>query len=41
LLINFQVVVIRNGITRIVNGLEEEPRAKAPRRKDESTDCEE
>jgi GxxExxY protein len=36
LLINFNVVLIRDGITRIVNGLEEESPAKSPRRKGDS-----
>ena len=31
LLINFQVALIKDGITRIVNGLEDEPHAKPPR----------
>jgi hypothetical protein len=34
LLINFHVALIKDGITRIVNGLEEEPHAKPLRRKD-------
>ena len=34
LLINFQVALIKDGITRIVNGLEEEPHAKPPSRQD-------
>jgi GxxExxY protein len=34
LLINFHVVLIKDGITRIVNGLEEEPHAKSPSRQD-------
>ena len=34
LLINFQVALIKNGITRIVNGLEEDSHAKSPSRKD-------
>jgi GxxExxY protein len=34
LLINFQVPLIKDGITRIVNGLEDEDHAQAPRRKD-------
>jgi GxxExxY protein len=34
LLINFQVTLIKDGITRIVNGLEEESHAKSPRRQD-------
>jgi GxxExxY protein len=34
LLINFQVALIKDGITRIVNGLEEEPHAKTPGRQD-------
>jgi len=33
LLINFQVALIKDGITRIVNGLEEDFHAKAPSRK--------
>src|SRR6266550_6734252 len=32
LLINFQVALIKDGITRIVNGLEEDSHAKSPRR---------
>jgi len=34
LLINFHVALIKDGITRIVNGLEEETHAKPPSRKD-------
>ena len=34
LLINFQVALIKDGITRIVNGLEDDPHAKSPSRKD-------
>jgi GxxExxY protein len=34
LLINFQVALIKDGITRIVNGLEEDSHAKPPRRQD-------
>src|SRR5580692_8421199 len=34
LLINFQVALIKDGITRIVNGLEEDDHAKSLRRKD-------
>ena len=34
LLINFHVALIKDGITRIVNGLEEEPHAKPQGRKD-------
>jgi len=34
LLINFQVALIKDGITRIVNGLEEDFHAKAPSRQD-------
>jgi GxxExxY protein len=34
LLINFQVALIKDGIIRIVNGLEEEPHAKPPSRQD-------
>jgi GxxExxY protein len=34
LLINFHVVLIKDGISRIVNGLEEDPHAKSPSRKD-------
>jgi GxxExxY protein len=34
LLINFQVALIKDGITRIVNGLEEESHAKSPSRQD-------
>jgi GxxExxY protein len=34
LLINFHVALIKDGITRIVNGLEDEPHAKTPNRKD-------
>jgi GxxExxY protein len=32
LLINFQVALIKDGITRIVNGLEDDDHAKSPRR---------
>ena len=34
LLINFQVTLIKDGIFRIVNGLEEDFHARAPSRKD-------
>jgi GxxExxY protein len=34
LLINFQVVLIKDGITRIVNGLDEDSHAKPPSRQD-------
>ena len=34
LLINFQVTLIKDGITRIVNGLEVDSHAKSPSRKD-------
>jgi GxxExxY protein len=34
LLINFQVVLIKDGITRIVNGLEDDPHAKAQSHQD-------
>jgi GxxExxY protein len=34
LLINFQVALIKDGITRIVNGLEEDSHAKSPSRQD-------
>jgi GxxExxY protein len=34
LLINFQVALIRDGITRIVNGLQDDDHAKAPSRKE-------
>ncbi|HTM14878.1 MAG TPA: GxxExxY protein [Bryobacteraceae bacterium] len=34
LLINFHVALIKDGIVRIVNGLEDEPLAKPPSRKD-------
>jgi GxxExxY protein len=34
LLINFQVALIKDGITRIVNGLDEDSHAKAPSRQD-------
>ena len=34
LLINFNAALIKDGITRIVNGLEEESRAKTPSRQD-------
>jgi GxxExxY protein len=34
LLINFQVALIKDGITRIVNGLEEDDHAKSPSRKE-------
>lgn len=37
LLINFQVVLIKDGITRIVNGLEEDDHAKSPSRKEPQT----
>jgi GxxExxY protein len=35
LLINFHVVLIKDGISRIVNGLEEDYHAKSPSRKDD------
>ena len=35
LLINFHVAPIKDGITRVVNGLEDDTQAKPPRRKDE------
>jgi GxxExxY protein len=35
LLINFQVALIRDGITRIVNGLQEEPLATPPSRQEQ------
>jgi GxxExxY protein len=35
LLINFHVALIKDGITRIVNGLDEDSHAKAPSRQDE------
>ena len=34
LLINFQVVLIKDGITRIVNGLQDDTHAKSPSRQD-------
>jgi len=34
LLINFQVALIRDGITRIVNGLQDDAHAKAPSRQE-------
>jgi GxxExxY protein len=34
LLINFQVALIKDGITRIVNGLEDDAHAKPPSRQD-------
>ena len=34
LLINFHVVLIKDGITRVVNGLEDDIHAKSPSRKD-------
>ena len=34
LLINFQVALIKDGITRIVNGLEDDSHAKSPSRKE-------
>jgi GxxExxY protein len=34
LLINFQVALIKDGITRIVNGLEKDDHAKSPSRKE-------
>ena len=34
LLINFHVPLIKDGITRIVNGLEDDDHAKAPSRKE-------
>jgi GxxExxY protein len=34
LLINFQVALIKEGITRIVNGLEDDDQAKPPSRKE-------
>ena len=34
LLVNFNVSLIKDGITRIVNGLEEESHAKSPGRKE-------
>jgi GxxExxY protein len=34
LLINFHVALIKDGITRIVNGLEEDDHAKSPSRKE-------
>jgi hypothetical protein len=36
LLINFNTALIKDGITRIVNGLEEESLAKAQRRQENS-----
>jgi GxxExxY protein len=35
LLINFQVALIKDGITRIVNGLEDDYHAKSPNRQEE------
>jgi hypothetical protein len=37
LLINFNVALIKDGISRVVNGLEENPHAEPPSRKDAST----
>ena len=37
LLINFHVALIKDGITRIVNGLEDDPHAKSPSRQDGSS----
>jgi hypothetical protein len=34
LLINFQVALIKDGITRIVNGLEDDGHAKSPSREE-------
>jgi GxxExxY protein len=34
LLINFNVTLIKDGIIRVVNGLEDDPHAKSPSRKD-------
>ncbi len=34
LLMNFQVALIKDGITRVVIGLEDDPHAKSPSRKD-------
>jgi hypothetical protein len=34
LLINFHVVLIKDGITRVVNGLEDDAHAKSPSRQD-------
>ncbi len=34
LLINFNVLLIKDGITRIVNGLEDDSHAKSPSRKE-------
>jgi hypothetical protein len=34
LLINFHVALIKDGITRVVNGLEDDAHAKSPSRKD-------
>jgi len=36
LLINFQVALIKDGITRMVNGLEDDPHAKSPSRKEDA-----
>jgi len=36
LLINFHVPLIKDGISRVVNGLEDDPHAKSPSRKDTS-----
>jgi len=36
LLINFQVALIKDGITRMVNGLEDDSHAKAPSRKEDA-----
>ncbi len=38
LLINFHVALIKDGITRIVNGLEEDDHAKSPSRKEGVSD---
>jgi GxxExxY protein len=35
LLINFHVALIKDGVARIVNGLEEESHAKSPGRKED------
>ena len=36
LLINFQVALIKDGITRIVNGVEDDSHAKSPSRKEDA-----
>jgi GxxExxY protein len=36
LLVNFHVALIKDGITRVVNGLEDDPHAKSPSRKEDA-----